>query len=412
MNESIDNPIRRQEILKRLIRDLHAGHPVEEVKEEFAAVLGNATAGEIAEMEQALISEGLPETDIKMLCDVHLSVFRESLEGQTKTESVPGHPIFTFRAENLAVGHILEALGRTLESWLAAPDETTLNEARRQSEKLLQYEKHYQRKENLLFPYLERHNFYGPSSVMWAIHDDIRRDWKTLANLLTTGEISTEARELYQRLDKTIRDMIYKEDHILFPAAMERLSPEEWGKLRHQESEIGYCYVLPGKAWQPPTVQSPDSPVMPAAEGTLSLEVGSLTVEQLNMMFGALPMDLTYVDEEDRVRFFTQTRDRIFPRTPAVIGRQVQKCHPPQSVHRVQQILDDFRAGRREVAEFWIQMAGKFISIRYFPLRDVTGAYRGTLEVVQDLTALRALQGERRLLDETAPSLPENSTRE
>ncbi len=125
-----------------------------------------------------------------------------------------------------------------------------------------------------------------------------------------------------------------------------------------------------------------------------------MTLAEINRVFGHLPIDVTFVDTEDAVRFFSQGKDRIFPRSPAIIGRKVQNCHPPASVHRVQQILDDFRAGLRDEAEFWIQMQGKFIHIRYFALRDEAGAYQGTLEVTQDVTHIRALEGERRLLDE------------
>jgi DUF438 domain-containing protein len=137
-----------------------------------------------------------------------------------------------------------------------------------------------------------------------------------------------------------------------------------------------------------------------AAGELLHLDTGALTVQELNLMLKHLPIDLTYVDKDDTVRYFSQTAERIFPRSPAIIGLKVQKCHPPASVHRVQQILDDFRAGRRDVAEFWIQMKGKFIHIRYFAIRDEKGEYQGTLEVTQDVSHIRMLEGERRLLDD------------
>lgn len=406
MSEYINNATPRREILKRLIRDLHAGRPVDEVKREFAAQLGDASAAEIAELEQALIAEGLPETEIKLLCDVHVAVFRESLDTQARPETVPGHPVFTFRAENLAVGRILDGLREALHDYQELPMESTLAHLRAQVTKLREYEKHYLRKEHLLFPYLEKHNFYGPSAVMWAIHDDIRRWWKELEALLAAGPVeNAPLATLYGSLEKAIREMIYKEEAILFPNALERLTEEEWGAIRAQEAEIGYAYVLPGKQWQPrldPRAAEQgmaSSPAPTPPPGLLPLDTGTLTLEQINLLLTTLPVDVTFVDEHDEVRFYSQTRDRLFPRTPAVIGRKVQQCHPPESVHRVQQILDDFRAGKRDVAEFWIQLAGRFIHIRYFPLRDAAGTYRGTLEVTQDIAALRALTGERRLLD-------------
>lgn len=405
MSEYIDNQSQRQALLKTLIHRLHAGEDLEAVKRAFAEELGDATASEIAEMEQALIAEGVAEEEIKLLCDVHVAVFRDALDSQKHQESVPGHPIFTFRAENLAVNRILNGLREALEDLKNLPGAPTLQAARAQLAKLREYDRHFLRKENVLFPYLERHGFRGPSAVMWAIHDDIRRLWKELDALLSNAAPdATALATAFDPLEIAIREMIYKEENILFPAALERLSEAEWSAIRDQEPEIGFCYVLPGKQWQPRLdpreAEARTAPAPTLANDRLPLDTGALTLEQLNLLLTALPIDVTYVDENDEVRFYSQTRERIFPRTPSVIGRKVQQCHPPQSVDKVQHILDDFRAGQRENAEFWIQMGGRFIHIRYFPLRDATGAYRGTLEVTQDLAPLRALTGERRLLDD------------
>ncbi len=132
--------------------------------------------------------------------------------------------------------------------------------------------------------------------------------------------------------------------------------------------------------------------------GLLDLHTGGLSLDELNLVLGVLPIDFQYVDEHDRVRFYSEGH-RIFPRSPGVIGRKVQNCHPPASVHKVQQIIDAFRAGEKDDAEFWIEVQGKFLHIRYFALRDASGAYRGVVETVQDVTAVRALEGQRRLLD-------------
>jgi DUF438 domain-containing protein len=177
------------------------------------------------------------------------------------------------------------------------------------------------------------------------------------------------------------------------------LSSEEWAAIHIQEPEFGVCYVEPSK---PRAAKPPETAPASQAEGDglIPLQTGALTPQQIALMLTHLPVDITFVDENDAVRFFSATKERIFPRSPAIIGRSVQKCHPPASVHRVQRILDDFRAGYRDEAEFWIQMGGKFIHIRYFAVRDEQGAYKGTIEVSQDVTHIRALEGERRLLDE------------
>jgi len=410
MSEYINNQTRRREILKRLIRELHEGKTVEEVKGEFAALLQDVGAEEIAEMEQALIAEGLPETEIKRLCDVHVAVFRESLDAQAKPETIPGHPVHTFRAENEAAGRLLDALQEALDALMATPGTAQLEQARGRLRELREYGKHYLREENILFPYLERHGFTGPSSVMWAIHDDVRAGWKALDGLLAAGPgddpaaFNARVVEVFEPLSTAIREMFYKEENILFPTAMEKLSETEWGAIRAQEPDIGYCYVTPGDQWPPNAalqeVVPPPVETGAVADDLLDLDTGVLTAQEVNRLLTHLPVDVTYVDKDDTVRFFSQTRERIFPRSPAIIGRKVQKCHPPASVHLVQRILDDFRAGRRDAAEFWIQMQGKFIYIRYFVMRDERGEYQGTLEVTQDLTHIRTLEGERRLLDE------------
>ena len=418
MSEHIDNQTKRKETLKRVIRQLHEGRTVEEVKEEFATVLQGVGATEIAEIEQALIAEGLPETEIKRLCDVHVAVFQESLEAQVRPEMKPGHPVHTFRAENEAAARALDALERELDALRREPGAAQLAQARERLEALRAYERHYVRKENILFPFLERHGFTGPSSVMWAIHDDVRAGWKAFDALLGAGP-GDDAAALVDRLDDVvgplntaIREMFTKEDNILFPTALTKLDEEEWAAIRAQEAEVGYFAVTPGDEWPPE--DAPDHEPTPtpslvkaqlAAEGLLQLDTGALTAREINLLLTHLPVDITYVDAEDRVRFFSRGEERIFPRSPAIIGRKVQKCHPPASVHRVQRIVDDFRAGRRDRAEFWIQMraAGaesQFMHIRYFALRDAAGEYQGTLEVSQDVTQIRALEGERRLIDE------------
>lgn len=195
-----------------------------------------------------------------------------------------------------------------------------------------------------------------------------------------------------------LRDMIYKEEHILFPMALETLTDEEWSKVKKGEEEIGFAWIEPEKGWLPSAAEV--SPEIAAANvGSINLDTGRLTVEQLNLLLTHLPVDVSFVNENDEVVYYSQTAERIFPRSPGIIGRKVQNCHPSKSVDTVQKILDGFRAGSRDTAEFWIQMRGRFIHIRYFAVRDAKGKYIGTLEVSQDVTDIRGLEGERRLLN-------------
>jgi len=412
MTGAMNSHMQRKEALKRVIRELHEGKSVEEVKDRFASLLEDVGATDIAEIEQELIEEGMPETEIQRLCDVHVAVFRESLEEEKSADTVPGHPVYTFLAENAAAARVLDALEEALKDLKEDPTEKKLERTREHLAELEKYEQHYLRKENILFPYLEKHGFEGPSTVMWGIHDEIREGWKELKALLDEGPgddpgaFAARVDETFEPVATEIREMFYKEENILFPTALEKLSGEEWWQIRVQSGDIGYCYVTPGHAWPPEetaleTVWALESEEKEwSSDGLLHLDTGTLKAETVNLLLNHLPIEISFVDADDRVAFFTQTGERIFPRSPAVIGRKVQKCHPPASVDKVEEILEDFRAGRQDVAEFWIQMNEQFIHIRYFAVHDEQGAYRGTMEVVQDVTKIRELEGEKRLLDE------------
>ena len=410
MSEFINNASQRKDKIKNALKRIHDGEPYEDVKKEFADVLSTATAQEISDIEQTLIEEGMPVEDIQYLCDVHVAMFRESLDKQPPPEMMPGHPVYTFRAENELVAFVVNDTKGTLHKMQENQSETLAQKLKGNLEKLKEFDVHYLRKENILFPYLEKINFSGPSSVMWGIHDDIRKGWKAmLAEIGAGAVVSKESMEKLQReftdLENAMREMVYKEERILFPAAIERLTEDNWLAIHAQEPDFGYSYVTRGTDW-PIESEKKDTVNLSKKEekkerkepmSKFPLTTGDLSISQINMLLSHLPVDITYVDENDTVLFFSETPDRIFKRTAAIIGRKVQNCHPPQSMDKVQKILDDFKAGTRDVAEFWIQMNGMFIHIRYFALHDADGNYKGTLEVSQDLTTLRALEGEKRL---------------
>jgi DUF438 domain-containing protein len=392
----------RLEALHQIVKDLHSGKTVEEVKPLFEEVIADVEATEIAAMEQKLIEGGVPDTEIKRLCDVHVKVFAEALEGHKPVEAPSGHPMDTFQRENQALLRVTGSLRKVAEEvgepvdgavWARHKDDLASS-----VERLSEVNKHYLRKENQLFPFLEEHGVEGPSKVMWAIHDDIRALIKQARQSIAADDAGT-AVSTCLALAQMVDDMVNKEEKILYPMAMDTLSQEEWAAIRTGESEIGYAFITKVPDWPAAgadAIGEAAAAVEPA--GLLEVKTGRLSQEQLNLILTALPIDFQFVDEHDRVRFYSEG-ERIFPRSPGVIGRKVQNCHPPASVHKVQQIIDAFRAGEQDVAEFWIETQDKFVHIRYFAVRDATGAYRGVLETVQDATAIRALQGQRRLLD-------------
>jgi len=195
---------------------------------------------------------------------------------------------------------------------------------------------------------------------------------------------------------KAIGEMIDKEEEILFPMCLDTLTDAEWYEIYRQSTEIGYCLYDPSDSWEPQdTVRGEE---VTKEQEKIQLPSGNMTIPELVALLNTIPFDMTFVDKDDTVRYFTQGKERIFARSRAILGRKVQRCHPPSSVHIVERILNDFKSGHQEKAAFWIQMDGRFIHIEYFALRDADGKYLGTLEVSQDLTEKRKLQGEQRLL--------------
>jgi len=271
-------------------------------------------------MEQSLMAEGLPESEVKRLCSVHVEVFRESLEQKTVPGLPAGHPVHTLMRENREAEAIAAGLDAATEP----------REAAALLERMAEIDRHYLRKENQLFPVLEAKGFAGPSKVMWAIHDDIRALLKDAREKAAAGTATPDALRF---LAAQVRDMVYKEEHILFPAALEMLTEADWVKVASGEEEIGYAWVRPEGRWQPASAGAP-AEFLARAAGSIALDTGTLSTEQVNLLLKHLPVDLSFVNEKDEVVYYSATPERIFPRSPGVIGRRVQNCHPRRASRR------------------------------------------------------------------------------
>jgi hypothetical protein len=237
---------------------------------------------------------------------------------------------------------------------------------------------------------------------MWGKHDETRELLKAAIEALgATGDISVEEAKTVVDLvlspaSKAIDDMIGKEEEILFPMCLDTLNDSEWYDIEKQSIEYGFCLYDPKVKWVPEGIE-PDESVSEEA-GRIQLPSGSFNVTELTAVLNSIPFDMTFVDKDDRVKYFTQGRERIFARSRAILGRKVQQCHPPSSVDIVEKILDDFKSGKEDHAAFWITLKDRFLHIEYFALHNEEGDYLGTLEVSQDLTEKRKLEGEQRLL--------------
>ena len=412
MSELIENAKARREVLKHLILQLHEGKAPDEVRPQLIKLLGRVPYQEVVEVEQELIAEGMDPNEILKLCDMHSEAMKGAI-ASTQEKSVPeGHPVDTFRKENEALAgevELAEKLFNEIESASAGTDlREPVGQLKVRFNRLADVDKHYSRKENLVFPFLEKKGITGPPTVMWGKDDEVREQIKGALEALEAAE-EAGVEEVQGVIDlvlrpaaDAVREMIFKEEEILFPMCLDTLSEGEWYAVYQGSPQIGFCIYDPEVEWKPEKAFSVDEEEPEQVEAVSDERVpfpsGSLSPTELKHILNTIPFDLTFVGADDRVKYFTQGRERIFERNRAIIGRKVQMCHPPGSVHIVEKIVEDFKAGRESHAPFWIQLHGKFIHIEYFAIRDDNGEYLGTLEVSQDLTGKRALEGEQRLL--------------
>ena len=409
MSEIINNKQKRIEIMKSLIRQLDEGVTEERVKHQLETMLDEADYSDVFMMEVQLVKEGITAERIQELCDTHTRVLKKHLDLQETPQTVPGHPVHTFIQENKELMKTTAAVRLLAEKIAALPADEDASDlmlgVQGNLNNLMDVEKHYRRKENLLFPYFEKNNLPGPPMVMWGKHDEVRKQLSEItASLQQTERISAGEAEAFLTLAvlpalEAVDDMVYKEEKIMYPTALDLLTEQDWYEIYLQSDEYGYCLYAPQFEWTPEGGFHKEMQKTAASNGKVQMPTGSFSLQELIATFSTLPFDLTFVDAEDTVRYFSPGRERIFDRSRAILGRKVQYCHPPKSVHIVNKIVKDFKDGSQERAKFWINMGGKFIYICYYAVRDAQGAYLGTLEVTQDLTELRALEGERRLLE-------------
>jgi DUF438 domain-containing protein len=408
MSELINNSEKRKELLKHMIMQLHAGEAPGEARKQLVSLLTKIPYGEVVEVEQELISEGiLSEAEVLKFCDIH----SEALDGHIDLSGMkiipPGHPVDTFKRENKELLKVVDQLEELYAQFSSLKSEAEIGpyflQIKSHFNSLMDVEKHYLRKENLVFPYLEKYGITGPPKVMWGKHNEIRELLKASIEILNSpgdimlDEVEAVIQMVFKPASDAVADMTMKEDQILLPMVMDKLTDIEWYEVYRQTLEIGFCLYDPDVEWKPENLSSEEEEVKDSE--IVQLPSGSFTKAELQAILNMLPVDMTFVDKNEKVKYFSQGKDRIFHRSRAILNRDVKLCHPPSSVHIVEKILEDFRTGKQDHAPFWIQMKGKFIFIEYYALRDENGEYLGTLEVSQDLTEKRALEGEQRILE-------------
>lgn len=444
--KSREGDTERQTALVAFGRRLVSGESGKIVYEAYRNLIETVTPAETMMVLDTLLQSGIPFDTVKHYTPKILNLFYKALASQPVLPPEPGHFLHYLMQENREAERVMAQVKVVTRKLYRdrVPDEAEwLAQLQQLAAELEEYNLHYVKKENILFPWLEKYYpEYRCIRVMWSFHDDFRHDLKALQRHLHTGlPGEKQLNELLGDLFFVVLPVIFREEHIIFPVVRDLIPGEVCKDMLVQSMEVGWCYGIspviaavagpasdlaavsesapasvgagdaPGKAGvggegqrtisegSSRTAVATDS-ASPQAPGDLvDLGTGLLTPEQIMMMLNHMPVDVTFVDENDEVRYFSGGKHRIFPRSQAVIGRKVQNCHPHESVHVVEEILAAFRKGEKEHAGFWIQMKGKFIHIRYFAVRDAQGHYRGTLEFSQDVTEIRALEGERRLLE-------------
>jgi hypothetical protein len=391
----------KKEALKAIIRALHGGLGAAEARDRVVREVGAIETAELVRIEQELIDEGLPVEEVTRFCNVHVLLVQDSLHAEGDTTG-SARPVSVLMRENVEIRRLVQGLRSVAAG--ATLDQARVAEA---LARLAGLDRHYALKENLLFPYLEKHGFPGPSKVMWQKDNEVRALHKSAVRRLDDVAAGRCTREDYLVALEPFMDeaegMVDKEEQILLPAATERLGASEWAQIGIEMDEMGYAFIEGGGS---PASGVPPAGVAPTAQvsgGSVTLPSGILGASELQALLNTLPLEITFVDADDRVRYFNEGKDRIFVRTRAVIGRPVVNCHPPKSLAAVEKIVEDLRSGRADHHDFWIDRDGRKILIRYFAVRDPAGKYLGTLEVTQDITAARALQGEKRLASAASP---------
>jgi len=342
-----------------------------------------------------LVGEGHPMGDLKTLTNKVLNVFHVPIRDFQGIEPKPNSFLGVLVQNNQEMERVLNEIRPVFKAFVKdANNPMLIARLKALFTKLELFANHYTIKENVLFPVLEKiWPDYRCLQIMWSFHDDIRRNIKTIIDRLSTGSI--DLKSFNRKVGDVFFNMLaikFREERILFPHILSTLSGDELAVMNREGFEIGYPYIKP----QNPILKE-DNTIM--ENGVANLGTGKLSVEQIALIFNHLPVDITYVDENDRVQYFSTPKKRIFPRTTAIIGREVKNCHPPESVHVVEQIVSSFKNGEKDKAEFWIRVKGELILIQYFALRDGRGNYKGVIEVSQEITHIKALEGERRLLD-------------
>lgn len=318
------------------------------------------------------------------------------MEEVTYSTLEKGHPVSIYLQESELISTLINEL-------IESDPEVDFQRFFNVFNQLSTIEKRFVRKENQLFPFLEKYDWSGPSKGMWSFHDNLREQFRLLRGYVETKNFEKLKTNLEYLLNGIYR-LMEVEETVLFPNSLNLLKEEDWITMRKGEEEIGWMLstnppTYPENQYVHPSEDFTERNLDFTSKEASHYDEGYMTIEQVNLLFRTLPLDLTYVDENDKVIFYNRGEERVFPRSAGIIGREVKFCHPPKSVDTVLKILEEFKKGAKNEASFWINYKERLIYIRYFAVRDANKNYKGVIEMSQDITDIKKIEGEQRLLD-------------
>lgn len=396
MSEFTNHKAQRVEKLLEVFKFVINGEMTAEVVAKYQQAIDHAEPADVIAVVDELVQLQIPMPELKKGINKALNLLNKSLQEFPYQMPVSGSFLYVLIQNNEQIDLLLKSIRPLLTAINKdCKNQVVVSELKASLTNLSKIDLHYQIKENVLFPRIEKYlPDYRCLQVMWSFHDDIRRNLKETIQMLGTADFDLKK---FNRLAGDIFFNIYaikfREERILFPVISSLIHEEELNILIGESLEIGFPFVQPEKSVD--NFLSTETKI----SGEVDLKTGHISAEQIRLIFNHLPVDITYVDENNKVKFFSTPEKRIFRRTNSIIGRDVKNCHPHESVHVVEQIVEAFRKGEKDKASFWIQMKGVFILIQYFAVRDEAGNYKGLVEVSQEITEIRNLKGENRLLD-------------
>jgi DUF438 domain-containing protein len=391
----MDEKVRIQKLTEVFYAIYHGRYGLQLIRQN-QEYIGQAKPEDIIRITDQLIRNNIPMAPLKTAVNKFLNVVYKPLMALEPPAVAPGGLLDWCFRNNTGMGDLLKSarpLIKMINGGAATPEIT--GQLKDCFGGLAKMDRYYLIKENILFPLLEKSwKDHRCVKIMWSFHDDIRKEIRQMMELLNEPGFSLTAfNRLAGELFFHMNAIRFREERILFPVICRTIPEATVDALLPHCAKIGFPY------YNPEMPEETEETSTNSLAGEIDLGTGILTPEQIMLIFNHLPVDITFIDENDQVRYYSTPPDRIFTRTKAVIGRDVRNCHPPESVHKVEKILSAFRRGERDSATFWIRMGEETVLIQYFACRDGQGHYKGVAEVSQVITSIQSLTGERRILD-------------